>query len=810
MDAEVTGDFRIGFLTGRIMSETEPLGTESVKTDIILFDSGSIVQSHQTGRDPKISVIVAVFNVEDYLTDCLESLTEQVFQDVEFLVVDDCSTDGCAQLCDSYARKDARFRILHLNENRGALLARKEALDLARGDFILFIDGDDYYPHERVIKIIADVFGSLDADIASFDIGVFGGGEEQEKAVLDWFRIKGEREAFTPLRIMEKCFVKGENSWNLSNKLFRASILKKAYSQVENVHMITATDAYVYFLMAYYSSSFRSVPTEGLYAYRLKSGMTTRRITLENFAHYAKEPLVGYRVKRFLAGQDAPESYLACAESLKEHLLTTVCWRFDALSRIDMPQAFDILADRLPLADLMTVFRQHYQGREEVLAGGLEKDRFPERCGNGHGTIAVYLPDIDAEDLHVTVRSRIRLFCRKGFSVVLFSERSIGQLESELPEDVGFVHMPKPDSPEHFSRLEMALGEYSVDTLVYHFRTGSTDVLFDALMARKRGIRFLGAPHGLVFQNIPVRGGTGIRRRFECILRVAGLFNGLIVQSRLEKAFFSSFDIPAHFIPDLPAGALSHETGGKPYDVIWIGKQGVSDRAFHDAVGIIRRLVEANAALKCLIALMAPCEKHRRFVHDSVSAGSLGENVVVVDVDDDLTDWLGQAKVQLVTLADVSWPVEVMAGRAVALPLVIYDQSQLEFPGDKRGVVPVGHFDIHAVANAILRLLDDVALLTKLSEEARDAWNDICGQYDVGSLWGSVLSGDVDSAPDDRTAICRDYAHLLNAMIGYLPEETDRHSVSLPTEEKPEPAKKAKNRGVMKRIRALIAGFFAG
>lgn len=91
----------------------------------------------------KISVIVPIYNVEPYLRDCLDSIRNQTHRDLEIILVDDGSPDGCGAICDAYAAADGRFKVIH-KSNGGAASARNAGLDAATGEWIGFVDPDDY------------------------------------------------------------------------------------------------------------------------------------------------------------------------------------------------------------------------------------------------------------------------------------------------------------------------------------------------------------------------------------------------------------------------------------------------------------------------------------------------------------------------------------------------------------------------------------------------------------------------------------------------------------------------------------------
>lgn len=95
------------------------------------------------GDNPKISVIVPVYNVEQYLSRCIDSILAQTFTDFELLLIDDGSTDNSGKICDKHAEKDNRIRVFH-KENGGVSSARNKGLKEAKGKWVTFVDSDDW------------------------------------------------------------------------------------------------------------------------------------------------------------------------------------------------------------------------------------------------------------------------------------------------------------------------------------------------------------------------------------------------------------------------------------------------------------------------------------------------------------------------------------------------------------------------------------------------------------------------------------------------------------------------------------------
>lgn len=92
---------------------------------------------------PKVSIIVPIYNVEKYLDRCMQSLVNQTLKDIEIILVDDGSPDNCPQMCDEYAQKDNRIKVLH-KQNAGLGFARNSGLEIATGKYVAFVDSDDY------------------------------------------------------------------------------------------------------------------------------------------------------------------------------------------------------------------------------------------------------------------------------------------------------------------------------------------------------------------------------------------------------------------------------------------------------------------------------------------------------------------------------------------------------------------------------------------------------------------------------------------------------------------------------------------
>lgn len=104
--------------------------------------------------EPLVSVIIPVYNVEEYLEECLNSVVEQTYHNLEIILVDDGSPDRCGEICDKYAEKDERIIVIH-KKNGGLSEARNVALDIVKGEFVFFVDSDDIIELNTLEKLVS-------------------------------------------------------------------------------------------------------------------------------------------------------------------------------------------------------------------------------------------------------------------------------------------------------------------------------------------------------------------------------------------------------------------------------------------------------------------------------------------------------------------------------------------------------------------------------------------------------------------------------------------------------------------------------
>ncbi len=186
---------------------------------------------------PLVSIIVPVYGVERYLENCIKSILSQTYSGFEIILVDDCSPDRCPEICDEEALKDNRIRVIHKPVNEGLGFARNTGLESARGEYVIFLDSDDYIESTLLEKAVGALEDSTDMVIFGIN-RVFedknGDIIKTEKLIPEEISAASPKETADIFRMLneKKAF---PFAWN---KLYRRSFIEKHSARFESTKLI--------------------------------------------------------------------------------------------------------------------------------------------------------------------------------------------------------------------------------------------------------------------------------------------------------------------------------------------------------------------------------------------------------------------------------------------------------------------------------------------------------------------------------------------------------------------------------------------
>ena len=207
---------------------------------------------------PEISIVIPVYKVEKYLRECIESVINQTFKNIEIILVDDGSPDNCPQICDEYAKKDNRVRVIH-KTNGGYGTACNRGIEAAQGEFIGLVESDDWIEPD-MYEVLYEKIKDSDADFIVSDFFVIKDSEKFIYNVHPYFPTKPLNDAIINLSTHPQMLLQPAYPWN---KLYRKSFLtsnnikmmedKKMYQdQTWNAEILSHANKILYIDKPYY------------------------------------------------------------------------------------------------------------------------------------------------------------------------------------------------------------------------------------------------------------------------------------------------------------------------------------------------------------------------------------------------------------------------------------------------------------------------------------------------------------------------------------------------------------------------------
>lgn len=217
-----------------------------------------------------ISVIVPVYKVEEYLDECIESIVRQTYENIEIILVDDGSPDTCPEKCDEWGEKDHRIKVIH-KKNGGLSDARNAGMGIAAGQYIAFVDSDDWV-EETYVECLYRAIQETGADIAACDVREV----RSSKDVPTIDAGEGNTVKCTPAEALSE-LLKGRTfravAWN---KLYRADLLKDESFEVGRLHEDEFFSYRIFDKAAYLC--YTDLP---LYNYRQREGSIMTNLTIK-------------------------------------------------------------------------------------------------------------------------------------------------------------------------------------------------------------------------------------------------------------------------------------------------------------------------------------------------------------------------------------------------------------------------------------------------------------------------------------------------------------------------------------------------
>ena len=249
---------------------------------------------------PRISIVVPVYNVEEYLEECIESIINQSYPNIQIILVDDGSTDSSGTICDKFAQNDSRIEVIH-QKNAGLVGARKAGLKRASGEYVGFVDGDDYI-HENMYERLLGFILQENADIVHTGYWYNAGNQQKAKINFDSQVLCSENDR---IKLVESILNMETNiEPSIWSKLFKRELVIDSYKNVKS--SCSYGEDMVCFIASIINSEKIYLVNKAYYHYRIRNTSLSHGMGIGGID---KEVILRDNVKEVLMNNNLYESY---------------------------------------------------------------------------------------------------------------------------------------------------------------------------------------------------------------------------------------------------------------------------------------------------------------------------------------------------------------------------------------------------------------------------------------------------------------------------------------------------------------------
>lgn len=278
-------------------------------------------------KEPKISVIIPVYNTSEYLEDCINSVLGQSLSDIEVICVNDASTDGSIDILRRFSDCDNRVRVIENATNLSSYMARKIGMAEAVGEYCMFLDSDDWVDS----TVCEEAFNAAKAEEA--DIVQYSCVTEYYTEVSEGHKRWRNRylspccEVISGEDILNAAYIRNKFATSLCGKLFSKELCRKARLAAPDISLSVGEDIFFFFFLSFFAERYVGVQTDGAFHYCFGRGVSNlSKVNIDKFDAYALMGTCPEELRRFLDKQHAfdrcRDAYLSVSKRMITDVLT--------------------------------------------------------------------------------------------------------------------------------------------------------------------------------------------------------------------------------------------------------------------------------------------------------------------------------------------------------------------------------------------------------------------------------------------------------------------------------------------------------
>lgn len=676
------------------------------------WDYNTNVYSHL--HLPSVTVIIPNYNNAIFLDKCISSVRGQTLKEIEIIIIDDNSCDNSGEVISAHCKADSRLKVITLLKNSSQHMCRKAGVRLARGEAVMFLDSDDFFmPDACKVAYEALCEGN---DIVCFDAKcVYPARLDQTiSAKMEAYLNRGSQGVYLGKEIVLAAYAQGEISDILTNKIYRASLCKHAFNEMEDGYFPRGQDIYETLVLLSKAQRLAHIQKQ-LWCYRVANGVSTPDSSARTLKLFLTTGDLARPVRGYLRRHGLNE----CEPLIIPIFLnkSVEAWLHYAPPRMSR-EFFYTLSSQYGIIELLGYLAERHSQEWEKIAERISQCQLlagPERI-RSVGIIYEWLGNGGAENV---IKMLCEMLLANGFDVVVFLEKAHGN-EIELNPAIKVVYTGdgrknKDDLINHLKILYKSLLQHPVDILMHH-AIWSQMPMWDMIIAKYMRIPVIAVKHSAFYRPLFFTRYAGAMREH---LKIIACADKIICLSIYDELFYRLMNLDATYIHNPVPNPSVASAIPDMQNIIVFGRLAEPIKQTKECLLIAHEVSKTVPNIKITFIGSFVSDEKREEFYACVRDLGLWENVEVTGWIRDTEPLIDRASILLSASYSEAFPLAIAEAQAHGVPCVIYDLP-IMLARDNESIIRVPQGNIKSAAAAILALLKDEDRCRKLRQTAVD------------------------------------------------------------------------------------------
>lgn len=652
----------------------------------------------------KVSIVVINRNSALTLDKCLSSLTSQTLKNIEIIVVDDCSDDDSQSVISDYSQRDSRIHLIALQQNCGPHMARKAGVEFASGQYIMFMDSDDFYAPNACEKAYNAVVGGY--DLVHFGIALIPDARMNASTKKKIFAALETKAAELKSRreLLDAIFKSRQYPVTLCSKIFSAPMCKKAFNEMADGFFSMAEDAYEMLVIG--AKSLRSkVIADKLYNYRLDFTKSKKQSSEKFFGRFRNIGILDAIAGKFM--EDAGLSdYRGSLEKI--FLDSSFAPLHEYRPNEIKSRYFESLVKEYGILKIIDYLIDNFFHMHKIIAPIIAYGKLEKKKSGTKKTIGLIYETFTKGGIETILVLLCEYLLAKGFNVVFFlHERS--ENDKNIPEGVRKEYLyPYEYTPERVKQNIHALYGY-LQTIgpdfLFFFRYNRKSILWETILSHHLGIPVILFQHGAYYLSHILDDKYYQNGSYEEVLKC---LDKLVVLSADAEAYYHTRGINAQYIhnPVQACDIAPRPFSRRKRNLLFMARFSDPLKQSRHTLLAFKEMLQEIPDLRLMLTgdFAHPIERNNFF--DFAILLGIADHIVETGWLTETNDVYNEAGVLLLTSFSECFPLAVSEAQSAGLPAVIYD-IPIMATQDNESIIRVPQGNFKALARETVALLRD-------------------------------------------------------------------------------------------------------